>query len=153
MSDVFEWRRENLRRLIKVHGGQKKLSTTLGYANGSYLSQMAGPNPTRAVSEITARTFEETLGLPAGALDAPTAEDLPSGAVAAPVAESLPAVGGFDLTTLPDAIRLVGTIAEENSIVIPTPKFADVLALIYADVQEHGVLRKPFVRQIVMLLK
>lgn len=45
-------------------GGPTALAAHLGHSNGSYLAQLAGPNPKREVGERTARQVEERLGLP-----------------------------------------------------------------------------------------
>jgi hypothetical protein len=62
-------RRARLRELIRKRGGVVALAKALGYANASFLVQMAGPSPTRAVSERTARLIERKAGLPDGWLD------------------------------------------------------------------------------------
>lgn len=61
-------RRENLRRLADQHGATV-IAKTLGYASVAFLSQMIGPNPTRTVTERTARTVEQAMGLEPGVLD------------------------------------------------------------------------------------
>lgn len=66
---INEVRREQLKKLFVQHGGSKKLSELLGYSNASFLVQMAGPSPTRDVTEKTARKIEQTLGLPEKWLD------------------------------------------------------------------------------------
>lgn len=55
--EISEVRRANVRALIEKYGASK-LATRLGYRNPSFLSQQAGPNPTREVTERTARAFE-----------------------------------------------------------------------------------------------
>lgn len=70
MKDVRDLRRENLRKLIGENGGVLAMGLKLGYADGSFLSQVAGPNPRREVSEGIARSIESKLGMPAGWLDA-----------------------------------------------------------------------------------
>lgn len=69
MKDVRELRRENLRKLIGENGGVLALGLKLGYADGSFLSQVAGPNPRREVSEGIARSIEGKLDMPVGWLD------------------------------------------------------------------------------------
>lgn len=51
-------------------GGPTRLALRVGHSNGSFISQVAGPNPTRRISEDMARSFEEKLALPKGFLDA-----------------------------------------------------------------------------------
>lgn len=71
LQPVYDVRRANLRMLIGEYEGVLQLGVKLGHKSGSYLSQLAGPRPTRDVSEKLAREFEATLGLPAGWLDVP----------------------------------------------------------------------------------
>jgi hypothetical protein len=68
-EEVF--RRENLRTLIREDGGPGSLATKLGHTNPSFLSQLAGPTPTRNVSEKVARDIEQQLGLLYKWLDEP----------------------------------------------------------------------------------
>lgn len=72
--DAHDTRLENLRKLIAAMGGPTVVSHKLGHANGSYLAQMAGPNPSRPVGEKVARSIEATLKIPAGWLDLPEAK-------------------------------------------------------------------------------
>jgi len=69
--DISETRRENLRKLFDKHGGPKALSARLNYRVPTFMSQMAGPNPTRNVSERTARSIERALALTPGWLAPP----------------------------------------------------------------------------------
>lgn len=64
MKSVYDARRANLRRLIVQWGGPTSLAIRLGHSNGSYIAQLAGPSPSRDVSEKTARAIEDKLGLP-----------------------------------------------------------------------------------------
>ena len=61
MADVYAARRRNLLVLIDQHGGRKSLGEVLGYANGSYISQLIGDPPRRKLSETTARHIHPTL--------------------------------------------------------------------------------------------
>lgn len=142
---IEEIRRANLRRLMEKETATA-ISKRLGYRFPSYLSQLAGPNPTREITEKTARRFEKDLGLSEGALDkAPNAAP-----PAAPTAQVSP-----DLTALiGDVIRLVGSVCAQEEVDLPTPKLADVVALAFADTMDHGGKpREAHVRQVVRLLK
>ncbi len=68
---VNDIRRDNLMRLIDALGGPTSLALKLGYANGTYLSQLAGRNPSRTVGEKVARMVETKLSLPDGWMDTP----------------------------------------------------------------------------------
>ena len=63
MQSGYDKRRENLRRLIGQWGGPTSLSKKLGHANGSFIAQIAGPNPRREISERTARVAVVISGL------------------------------------------------------------------------------------------
>jgi Peptidase S24-like len=68
MPDIFEIRRENLRKLAKDYGGRVKLSE----ASGIYYSQLnnlIGKTPTRNIGEKMARKIEDKLTLIDGYLD------------------------------------------------------------------------------------
>lgn len=69
LEAIERLRATNLRQLIQVHRGPKRVAEIAGYSNASFLSQMTGPNATRRVSERTARKLEHLLGLDAGWLD------------------------------------------------------------------------------------
>lgn len=66
MSELTDRRRDTLRLIVEKRGGVSKVSKMLGYTNPSFMSQMIGPNPTREITEKTARKFEEKLGLEHG---------------------------------------------------------------------------------------
>lgn len=69
LDKIFEIRRENLRRKIREAGGPGSLTLQLNLSNPSYLSHLAGPTPSRVITEKTARKVESLLGLPQGWLD------------------------------------------------------------------------------------
>lgn len=74
-TDPITIRRENLRRLMHERGGPTALASELGYANGSYIAQVAGPNPRKAITEKVAREWETKLGMPVGWFDRNTSWD------------------------------------------------------------------------------
>lgn len=139
---IADIRRTNLRTLIEQHGGVSRLSEKLGYSSPSFLVQQAGPNPSREVTEKSARRFEQKLGLPTGTLD----QD-PAQAQQASVA--------INTGVISDVIRLVGTLMAREQVPVPAPeRFADLLALAVTDTLEHGgVPRESHIRSVVRLLK
>jgi hypothetical protein len=72
---IHEVRRARLRQLLHEHGGPAALARRIGLFQASYLTQLAGPTPTRTISEHTARRIEQALLLPEAWLDSPPAED------------------------------------------------------------------------------
>ncbi len=139
MSKINEHRRANIRALVEERGGLTKLSKAMGYKNPSFLSQMIGPEPTREVTERTARKIEEVLGLRPNSLD-----QAPGGA---------PPQSSTTVAMVADVIRLVGTACESEG-VAPTPaKFAEIVALVYSDSMERGSTRPDQVKQLVRLLR
>ena len=142
---IADIRRQNLRSLIEIHGATK-LATMLGYRAPSFLSQMAGPNPTRDITESTARSFEERLGLEKESLDVMQVD--PSAAAPATPASTA------DIDLVADIIRMVGKICADEQVELPNMKFADVVALAYVDTMEHSATPRPdHIKQIVRLLK
>ena len=125
--DISEIRRQNLRVLMK-RDGAGKLSEQLGYRQSSFLSQMAGPNPTRDITEKTARAYEKQLGLSPGDLDKPMVgvEVQPTGSAEDMIALVL------------KATRTVGTVCEAEGVTLPTHKFASLLVLVLKDAADHG---------------
>lgn len=89
-------RLRKLQTLIDKFGGPSALAKRLKHKNASFLVQMAGPNPTRPITEKTARKIEFALDLPIGWLDS-TDE--------APILKSsgFSAVGSADLQAILDA--------------------------------------------------
>lgn len=77
MSNVFEIRRDNLRRLMEQWGGPTSLAKKLGHSNGSYVAQLAGPHPTRDLSEKVARGPAHAIITLSGSL--PVQPALPGG--------------------------------------------------------------------------
>lgn len=138
MANLYDNRRENLRRLIEQWGGPSALGSKLGYSNGSFLVQMAGPNPTREISERSARRIEKALDLPNAWLDG------------TPEKGQAPKV---DTSAVADVIRLVGQMVEEAGVKMTNSKFADLVALAYQDSQDNGAVRPDFIRRVVQLLK
>lgn len=141
---IADIRRTNLRTLIEQHGGVSRLSEKLGYSSPSFLVQQAGPNPSREVTEKSARRFEQKLGLEPGTLDRN-----PIGTSAAPASVAI------DTGVISDVIRLVGTLMAREQVPVPAPeRFADLLALAVTDTLEHGgVPRESHIRSVVRLLK
>lgn len=137
--DVWETRRENMRRIIDTtDGGLKAVSSKLDFASSSYLVQMCGPNPSRPISERNARTFELKLGLEVGALDKP----LPAGHVVrstpAPRAADLTAAQPMSDVDLGSLVLAVGKVLQIEKVELPTAKFAALLAIAVNDAKEHG---------------
>lgn len=133
---VHALRRENLRALIGERGGLTDLSNKLGYSNPSFLSQMAGPNPTREITERTARKIEQTLRMEPGVLDRPVAyADRQQG-------------GNVQLVA--DALRLVGKVCEAEGVNLGPAKLTELAALVLED---GGPPRPERVQRLVALLK
>ncbi len=149
--DILEIRRAFLRKLMRDHGGAK-LAELLGYRQSSFLSQMAGPNPTRDITEKTARAYEKQLGLEPGSFDKPLPpEDSTSQAPTPPAA---PDLASEDLIALVlNATRKLGAICEAENVNLPPSKFANVLALVLRDTVDHGSLRESRIKEVVELLK
>lgn len=122
-------RSERVRRFIEDHGGTNKVATKLGYANGSFLSQMLGPNKTRNLTEKTIWKIEEAYCLPKGFFEKDNYDTKSSEMSHLELAEYL----------------------EEHSLHLSTISFA----LFQEFVQKHSKFgaKKEFVDELVTLLK
>lgn len=129
--DLSTVRKDNLRRIADAHGGPSALSAKLGYANASFLVQMIGPNPSRSVSEKTARSIEQALSLAPMSIDQPSGETVP-GAL-------LPSAVGITLhaDTIATALEAVAKACEETHTKLSTNKFADVVAFVYREMADN----------------
>ena len=72
LDQVRDRRRQNLRFIAdEMFDSRAALMFFCPWLDTSRLSQMIGPNPTRPVTEATARKVEQALGLPEGFMDEP----------------------------------------------------------------------------------
>lgn len=136
--DIYEIRRANLRQLMRDWGGPTSLATKLGHTNGSYLAQLAGPNPSREISEKVARAIEVALDLPAGWMDKRN-EPRQS--------------AGLDEQTLAKAIRVVTAALDDAGLRPPSNKFADLVSLVYEHARTTGRVDEAHVQRLVRLMK
>lgn len=137
MKSVFDIRRDNLRKLMEQWGGPTSLSQKLGHSNASYMAQLAGPHPTREVSEKTARDIEGKLGLAVGWMDKPH--------------KALP--GQPDTNTLIEVMALVQDVLDAEGIKASKSKLAELVALVYERQQETSAEERAYARRLVSLLK
>jgi len=148
MQDV---RRENVRRYVNENGGPTTVAKRLGHSNGSYLVQMVGPNPTRPVTEKSARAFEAQLGLPAGKFDEPVVQTAVTLPRPTPRATSPAAMSTDEIVNM---IGAVMAACKDESVDLPSAKFADVLALAIKNTAEHGgEVDNSYVQTLVRLVK
>lgn len=133
--DVYRTRRENLRRLAVEWGGPTSLAKKLGHSNGSYLAQLIGPNPSREVSEKTARDIEQRLGLPLGWCDTEHS------------GQSQP-----DDTQLAECVRAVASCLRDKNL-RPNPEvYSQLVALVYDRLRLTGRVDEPYIKKLVGLL-
>jgi len=120
---VYDHRRENLRNLVNAWKGPLALAKKLGYANAAFIVQMAGPNPTRLVSERTARMIEASLDLGREYMDR-----RPS------------AVEEVEMNTdlLHECVRVVTQVCEDEKVKFSPGKFADLVTLAYTEAVANG---------------
>lgn len=72
ITTTLDQRRENLRTLAAAMT-YAELARRLGYKSSTFLIHMAGPNPSRNVTESTARRVETAFGIANGSFDKPLA--------------------------------------------------------------------------------
>lgn len=73
LTNTLEQRRANLRTLAKACTWAA-LARRLGYESSTFLIHQAGPNPSRNVTETTARKIEAAFGMAVGSFDKPLSE-------------------------------------------------------------------------------
>lgn len=134
--DVYNTRRDNLRRLLGEWGGPTSLAKKLGHSNGSYLAQLIGPNPSRMISEKVAREIEGKLQLPTGWLDQEQS--------------GLPRV---DDEALADCVRAVAAALDDLRKRPQPSTFADLVQLVYEHRKLTGRLDEAFIQRVTRLLK
>ena len=120
---LHQVRRANLRTLI-ARDGASQLAFKLGHRSGSFLAQLAGPRPTRAISEKLARAFEEALQLPVGWLD--------------DEGHQMPAPALDDVLLAACCTELTGALDSIKRRLPPT-RYAEVLAILYSQAARVGV--------------
>lgn len=157
---LAETRRTNLRALAEIHGSAK-LSVLLGYRQPSFLSQMIGPNPTREVTEKSARDYEVKMGLPDGYLDRPlfpaTQQVAPADAVSVPPGCG---DGGGDsdvqraITLAADTIALAGVLIQRENVTLTPAQFAKLIAIEILDAAERDYKpREAHLKQLLEFIK
>lgn len=137
MKSVYDLRRDNLRALMTQWGGPTSLAKKLGHANGSYIAQLAGPNPSRDVSEKVAREMEGKLGLPIGWFD-----------------QEHPGNGRqIDDDTLAACVRAVAAEIRDVGHNPSPDVYANLVGLAYEHARLVGRVDEPFIKRIVGLTK
>lgn len=136
MKSVYETRRLNLRSLMHTWGGPTSLAKKLGHSNGSYLAQLAGPNPSREVSEKVAREIEIKLGLPVAWLDAEHGEPRQ-----------------VDDEALSACVRAVAAALRDINHRATPDQMADLTALAYEHVKLTGRVDENFIKKLARLTK
>jgi len=137
MTSIYELRRQNLRALIGQWGGPTSLSKKLGHANGSYIAQLAGPRPSREVSEKLAREIEVKLGLPAAWMDHGHA------------------AGGQALNdeTLTECVKAVATCLRDVGLRPEPEAYATLVQLAYDRAKLTGTIDEPYIHKLISLLR
>lgn len=134
---IYDTRRENLRSLIGQWGGPTSLSRKLGHSNASYLAQLAGPKPSREVSEKVAREIESKLGLPASWMDQHHAG------------------GGqtLDDELLAECIKTVATCLRDAGLRPDPEAYATLVQLVYDRAKTTGAVDEAFTLKLIKLTR
>jgi hypothetical protein len=138
MIDIFEIRRQNLRRLVNEHEGMNNLARKLGLARGAYISQLLTKPPHRDLSEKTARKWEKQLRLSEGWLDGDTKRE-PANAL--------------DQGLLERVISELLSALETAKVELKPARLADLIVMQYADAVALGRFDRARVQKLVGLLK
>lgn len=139
MPSTYDIRRDNLRKLIREWHGPTSLAKKLGHSSGSYLAQLAGPNPSRDISERTAREIESKLDLPSGWMDRENANNLhPS--------------RSLDEAGISDAVRLVSSCLRDAGLRPDPEKTAMLVTLVYERRVDTGAVDESYVKRLIKLM-
>lgn len=130
----------NLRRLMKQCGGTTKFAERLGYANPAFVSQMGGPNPSRKISERTARGAEAALKLPAGWMDRDHGDESPIGA--APAHQHLINI-----------MRAAADAATDAQLEISPAKFTNLVTIIFEHLGHAKAIDANYIKNVVGLMR
>jgi len=137
MPTTFDTRRTNLRRLMEQWGGPTSLAAKLGHSNGSYMAQLAGPHPTRDVSEKVARQIELTLGLPPNWMDV----------------RHRPTPTEPNTSVLIDVVAAVTDVLQSEGVKLRRDKFTELVNLTYERASDTGSIDQIYLQRLVRLLK
>lgn len=154
---VYEARRANIRALKEARGADV-IAHTLGMRQSSFLSQVAGINPSISISESKAREWERKLGLEAGSLDKPffgKASRPVVGRVAPPVQQTAApelynSKGELDDLTR-HIIREVADLTDTGYLLLDNEKIAKMQMMVVDHASSHG--GRPSVSFIADILK
>lgn len=152
---IYDTRRENLRLLCRRHGGKQKVALKLGHANASYISQLAGPNPTKKISEEVARDIEVKMDLEPGCMDVPgmgrVAAITKAPALAEPPADYTPPAKLTE-QRLVDATQVVMAAAQRAGAPLPPSKIGELIALAYHTHRGDGGIDEDLIQKVVDIL-
>lgn len=137
MKSVYVTRRENLRSLMAQWGGPTSMAKKLGHTNGSYIAQLAGPNPSREVSEKVARDMEAKLGLPIGWLDQ----------------EHTGSNRQVDDEALSACVRAVAAAIRDAGLKPDPDAYANLVGLVYEHTKLTGRVDEPFIQKLIGLIR
>ena len=136
-NPVFAIRLANLRHLIRTWDGPSTLGKRLGHANGSFLVQLAGPNPRRSISEKVARSIEQALGLAPRWLDE----------------QHHDASAQIDDSFLRECVRMVAVSVKKARISGDADVIANISAIAYEHARAVGTVEQSFIDSLVDLAK
>lgn len=152
IMDIFLIRLNNLRLLIAQHGGPAKLGEKLGYANGSYLVQLAGPNPSRKVKEETARHIEGVLDLGENWLDTPRGNGIDPAPIKKSAVARAAKAQSQSQVQMTEVVSLVGTVLRGHSLNPPPDIFALLINLTWDHANKNGKISEDYVHDLCILM-
>jgi hypothetical protein len=137
MKSVYDIRRENLRKLLHEWGGPTSLAKKLGHSNGSYIAQLAGPHPSREVSEKVAREIESKLAVRANCVDV----------------EHNGNPRAVDDKTLSACVTAVAAAIRDASLKPDPETYGNLVGLAYEHTKLTGRVDEPYIQKLVRLTK
>lgn len=133
--DPHDRRRKRLEALVGQWGGVAALARRLGYANGTFISQILGGKP---LGEKAARSMETKLGLAPGWFDA---------------VEEVPAEPAqVDAVKIAMAIRIIGEEAQAAQVSLTPELLSELVAFVYEAADPAAPIDRSLVKRTIRLL-
>lgn len=154
MPTIYEIRRDNL-RIVVAQRGATSVAKACGYNGPSYISQMAGRNPTRPITEDNARKFEVGLGLTKGWLDIERDNfgNPLVGNAHPPVEREAPIpLNMVDVNRFTEVATLVRDLANERKAQLTPAKFTEIVSLVYEDFSKTPEAMRNYAKRLISLI-
>jgi len=138
MRDTAAIRLRNLRNVVAGHGGQTVVARKLGKTKG-WISQLVGERPDREITERTARSIEQALGLDDLSLDQESVQ-----------LEAIPPIEAS--LTLSASLAVLGElVAVDERVQVSEEKFVELCRILYRQAGTGFPATRAYIEALVQL--